>query len=408
MIKKVRIQKFMSVDEATLELGQINIFIGPTDSGKSTLMRAIDAVITNKFPAATYATHGSQRYAIAIVTEKGVVQIIKSKSTQYQTVTIDGEEKISKEFNAVGRETPPEVKQILNMPYLPISDTEVLDVLYQSQHKPFFLITENRDVFSKVIALISNADKLRSLEKLVNSDILINKRNVTQLKDAVLDYDRTIAVREVEVSNLEKYKNLNLVYIDLLKSSEEAQTKISKLTSLIELNKELAFLERQSSVKQVSIQDTSELAHRVSQISSLRDSFSQLQISIPDNISVPEFLPISVTALAQAFEDSVAQVPEKVNVPEFKHAKLQQLREFLAESSTLLPSKVEDRQFNFSKFVELRTVIKNLIDINSALQALEDVKEQIKSQVSELEGSICPVCGNVLDVEHLNNITENV
>jgi energy-coupling factor transporter ATP-binding protein EcfA2 len=398
----------MSVDEATLELGQINIFIGPTDSGKSTLMRAIDAVITNKFPAATYATHGSQRYAIAIVTEKGVVQIIKSKSTQYQTVTIDGEEKISKEFNAVGRETPPEAKQILNMPYLPISDTEVLDVLYQSQHKPFFLITENRDVFSKVIALISNADKLRSLEKLVNSDILINKRNVTQLKDAVLDYDRTIAVREVEVSNLEKYKNLNLVYIDLLKSSEEAQTKISKLTSLIELNKELAFLERQSSVKQVSIQDTSELAHRVSQISSLRDSFSQLQISIPDNISVPEFLPISVTALAQAFEDSVAQVPEKVNVPEFKHAKLQQLREFLAESSTLLPSKVEDRQFNFSKLVELRTVIKNLIDINSALQALEDVKEQIKSQVSELEGSICPVCGNVLDVEHLNNITENV
>jgi hypothetical protein len=342
------------------------------------------------------------------VTEKGVVQIIKSKSTQYQTVTIDGEEKISKEFNAVGRETPPEVKQILNMPYLPISDTEVLDVLYQSQHKPFFLITENRDVFSKVIALISNADKLRSLEKLVNSDILINKRNVTQLKDAVLDYDRTIAVREVEVSNLEKYKNLNLVYIDLLKSSEEAQTKISKLTSLIELNKELAFLERQSSVKQVSIQDTSELAHRASQISSLRDSFSQLQISIPDNISVPEFLPISVTALAQAFEDSVAQVPEKVNVPEFKHAKLQQLREFLAESSTLLPSKVEDRQFNFSKLVELRTVIKNLIDINSALQALEDVKEQIKSQVSELEGSICPVCGNVLDVEHLNNITENV
>lgn len=408
MIRKVRIQKFMSVDEATLELGQINIFIGPTDSGKSTLMRAIDAVITNKFPAATYATHGSSKYAIAIVTERGVAQLIKSKSTQYQTVTIEGEDKISKEFNAVGRETPPEVKQILNMPYLPISDTEVLDVLYQSQHKPFFLITENRDVFSKVIALISNADKLRSLEKLVNSDILINKRNVTQLKEAVLDYDRTIAVREVEVSNLEKYKNLNLVYIDLLKSSEEAQTKIGKLTSLIDLNKELAFLERQSSVKQVSIKDTSELVHRTSQISSLRDSYSQLQISIPDKLSVPEFLPISVGILSQAFEDSITQVPEKVTLPEFKHSKLHQLREFLTEASTLLPYKVEDKQFNFSKLVELRTVIKNLIDLNSALQALEDVKEQIKSQVSELEGSICPVCGNVLDVEHLNNITENV
>lgn len=408
MIKKVRIQKFMSVDDATLELGQINIFIGPTDSGKSTLMRAIDAVVTNKFPAATYATHGSQKYAIAIVTDKGVVQIVKSKSTQYQTVVIDGEEKISKEFNAVGRETPPEVKQILNMPYLPISENEVLDVLYQSQHKPFFLITENRDVFSKVIALISNADKLRSLEKLVNSDILINKRNVTQLKDAVLDYDRTIAVREVEVSNLEKYKNLNLIYIDLLKSSEEVQTKIGKLTSLIELNKELVLLERQSSIKQVSIQDTSELAHRAAQLVSLRDAFSQFQINVPEKVNQPEFLPVSVAVLSQAFDEAVEPVPYKVTIPQFRHEKIEQIKQFIADSSVELPSRVEDQQFNFAKLVELRTVIKNLIDVNSTLQALEDVKEQIKSQVSELEGSVCPVCGNVLDLEHLNNITENV
>lgn len=32
MIKKVRIQKFMSVDNVTLEFGDINVFVGPTDS----------------------------------------------------------------------------------------------------------------------------------------------------------------------------------------------------------------------------------------------------------------------------------------------------------------------------------------------------------------------------------------
>lgn len=52
MIQKIRIQNFRSIQDATVELGKVNLFIGPNNSGKSNMLKGIElmAGVLKKYP----------------------------------------------------------------------------------------------------------------------------------------------------------------------------------------------------------------------------------------------------------------------------------------------------------------------------------------------------------------------
>lgn len=401
MIKKVRIQKFMSVDNVTLEFGDINVFVGPTDSGKSVVMRALQAVITNQFPAARYASHGEPKYAVAIVTESGVVQLLKSKSTQYQVITNKDGELHKEQFNAVGRDIPLEAKKVLNMPLLPLSDTETLEVLYQSQHKPFFLITEDRATFSKVIALISNADKLRELEKLANSDILSTKRTITQLKDSIVDYDRVIATKEVYISSLKDFSGLSSDVDASLKEAREVQDKILKLKELASVNDNIELLSVKSSLESFNLEAFDKSFNSATKVVSLKEYFEQSTLDVPSFVQVPEFAKIQISYLAKVFNESIIETSETIAQPNFMFAQISELTNLVADLSkdTLTPLDVPE--FVLGTVREIRESILEIIELELNLDALHDLKVEIDSSLSEFDGATCPVCGNIITKEHL-------
>lgn len=404
MIKKLRIQRFMSVEEATLEFSGINVFVGPTDSGKSVILRAIDAILSNTFPAARYAQHGSTTYAIAVSTEFGVAQLVKSRTTKYQVVYRDSEGNLKQdEFNAVGRDIPQEAKQVLAMPLLPISDTETLNVLYQSQHKPFFLITEDRATFSKVIALISNADKLRELEKLVNSDILINKRTTTQLKDAIADYDGAIALKENDLLELKPYSHLADSLAEAVSDSEKVNDEIDKLNELNSTYSKIRSYEETLKLNKFDLVEITKSFESSIKVAQLEENFRTSVTLIPPFVEIPQFAGSTLVQLSHYAPLLVKTIPQQVSIPDFKLSQIQELKAQFILASAKQISQVTIPDFNLAALKELRTKILDIINYQSDLDALHDIYNQVDSELSSLDGQICPVCGSILTKEHLLN-----
>lgn len=360
----------MSVHEQTIPFSSINVFVGKTDSGKSVVQRAIDAVRSNKYPADTYARHGCKEYKIQILTDRGAVSLCKGKTTTYTVAYFDenGNKRIE-EFNAIGRDIPEKVKFILNMNPLKLSDDAELEVLYQPQHKPFFLISEDKGTFSRVISLISSSDKLNKLEKDVNSDILITKRKITQSEEIILDYNTSLDLEKDLLKNLEPYSNIesdsNLV-IDEISSIALQIESLNTICSLINQ------VSKYEDVKHCSLakDNISDSLSTITAISDIRRNLSIVSKEIPENLQKSETLEV-FSKLKEAFKELL-----DLNINQ---------------------EQIEKQQiFDFSEF---KLLLNSLVSINKSLEELDLEKQSLLEERKEIEGQTCPICGNIIHFE---------
>ena len=55
MIKELIIKNFRSIEDLTINLGVINFFIGPNNSGKSNIMKALSLCLGDTYPSVRYS-----------------------------------------------------------------------------------------------------------------------------------------------------------------------------------------------------------------------------------------------------------------------------------------------------------------------------------------------------------------
>lgn len=391
MLKKLKIQKFLSVENQILEFGKINIFIGQTDAGKSIIMRAIDAILNNKYTVATYAKHGSSAYLISALTSSGLVTLKKAATTQY-AVKAPG---IDIVFEAVGKKVPEEAQKILNMPVLPVSETESLDVLYQSQHKPFFLISENRDIFTKVIALISHADKLRDLEKLVNSDVLIVKRKSTALKDVILEYDAQILKQEDVVETLTDATAYLAEFEEFEKVQAELHSKIENLKVVLDKKNLINSI---SVIKdKIDLDELEKLSLLKAKTDKLLNSVNIVKSSNLTTIEQKEFVIPVLEKLCKSVVAAKQVIPEEIGIPSLKDQSiLLKLRDNIQILNQEVPTQIDEVDLK-QHSVKLMEALKELLSISSEISNLEEIKALIDEEMSSLVGQQCPYCGQIIN-----------
>lgn len=363
----------MSVEEQTLNFSDINVFIGKTDAGKSIVLRALQALTDSvKFPADTFARHGCKEYSIKVVTDRGVVELIKGRTTCYRVAYYgDDNLPVRQDFNAVGRDVPEKVQFILNSAPLHLSDDVELDVLYQSQHKPFFLISEDRGTFSRVISLISQSDKLNLLEKNVNSDILIAKREITKNQEIVKDYLAQVEVEKQDLKELTPYSSIEDETEKALTEFRNLETKQANLNLAAECLKTLEFDKSVQKLEKVSHNDVDKISENIRLISVLRKASDDVSAVIPDQIVKFEFSNTS-----------------------------ERLRS-ISNDISLFSVEVEQQQkFTSSDlFVRIRKAAMALTALKLDEEQIKKEEEEIQKEQNQIEGQICPICGNII---HLN------
>lgn len=159
-IDRLKISNFQSLESADLELGPFTVIVGPSNSGKSALLRALKAVVRNvNSPSAVKI--GKTAFTAQVFFGSTVVSIERGKSQSAYRVTLPDESE--EVFTKAGRTVPEEVQKILALP-----TPEGPDLTFSSQIDPPFLLSETGTVAAKMLGDLTNVSKLHAAAKEAN------------------------------------------------------------------------------------------------------------------------------------------------------------------------------------------------------------------------------------------------
>jgi DNA repair exonuclease SbcCD ATPase subunit len=240
MIKSLSLENFQSHKSTTLEFNSgVNVIIGPSDSGKTAIIRALRWLIWNRPLGNAFRSNWSDESIVQIKTKSDTITLSLGKNNKkIYDLNEHG-------FEANGTDVPSEVSEALN----------ISEINLQSQlDKPFLLSDSAGEV-----ALHFN--KIAKLEKinigLVNIESWIREIVFTIGHDVIKDKPATGLIKDLKdkKTELESFQYLNEFEINIVKL-EKQQTILDKkqiesdeLTKLIsKINQKEKEIEKASTI----------------------------------------------------------------------------------------------------------------------------------------------------------------
>ena len=234
MISSLSILNFLSHKETSLELSPgVNIIIGPTDSGKSAIVKALKWVITNRPMGDGMRSSWGGVTFVEIVVD-GEVDIGRLKDEKGNRYT-----RGAQEFNALKGEVPTEVAQALNLS----------DINLQTQFDSHFLLSNSSGEVAQYFNKVAHLDKIdaglqninkwtREIQKKIEYTQGALDGNQERLKNYdVLDSieSRLISLEQKDVRR-ERLLVDRLSLIKTLNNIEEIDQKLEEIEFLGELD----------------------------------------------------------------------------------------------------------------------------------------------------------------------------
>lgn len=167
IIKSLRIENFQSIAQLELELGVITSITGPSDSGKSSIVRALYALSANR-TSDSFAHKGNLPIVVTAVCQGGTVSITRSASGVKYELVKPGER--PKVFSKTEKQVPEEVQAVLGLRRYQLDKDIVLQPALQSQHGGHFLISAPDSVVSKTLGRITRFDLVFTALRRLNAD----------------------------------------------------------------------------------------------------------------------------------------------------------------------------------------------------------------------------------------------
>lgn len=140
MLEEIRISNFQAHQKLRVVFGPgITTIVGPSDVGKSAVIRALRWVATNTPGGDSFVRYGSPGAAVWLVVDGKTVARKRKTGGDVNTYHLD-----SSEFKAFGRGVPDTISAFLNMP----------EVCWQGQHDPSFWFGESAGEVSRQLNAI--------------------------------------------------------------------------------------------------------------------------------------------------------------------------------------------------------------------------------------------------------------
>jgi exonuclease SbcC len=251
MIEQLDIQNFQSHKNTTINFSKgVNTIIGPSDSGKTAIIRALKWVTWNRPLGDAFVRHGEDDCTVMIRNSEGqVVERYKGTKDHY-AVHAGGD---TTKFEAFGKEPPEEIFQCL----------EFDEINLQSQMDSSFLISSNPGEVARHFNRIANIDKIDSSLKSVESwvrkltqDIRANKEEIERLEVELGTFE-----------DLDKAEQRLEVLEGLVSQKSQIKSKIRSVESLLEDLEEIE-------VKKVDYKTTASYADDVDYLIELYNTHS--------------------------------------------------------------------------------------------------------------------------------------
>lgn len=238
MIKSVEIKNFENHEHTVFTdfSPNFNLICGPSDCGKTAVIRAIKTVSFNEFNAGSVRI-GAKYCEITITTERGIVTARRGKNINEWDVTPIGKETVY--YKSAGKGILEDVAEIIGLKVIQLGDIKI-KVNVMDQLESHFMMSEiegkeaSGSLRAQIIDEISGLSGIEPLIKEIGTDHLRLKKEVTALEEENSELIDKLHKEE----ELQKEEEVLSQAEALLKKNVDLKTKIRDMNLLTNLNSE--------------------------------------------------------------------------------------------------------------------------------------------------------------------------
>lgn len=392
MIKSIRLRNFQAHDDTTIEFHDgVNAITGKTDSGKTSCIRALKWVLTNRPSGTSIVNHNAfvdgKQIApciVTIVTDKAIIE--HERDAKYNRYTVNGQV-----FDAVGTDVPEEVQAALNLD----------DINIQYQLDMPFLLTETAGEVGRILNKLVKLDDIDSTLRNINS--YAKSKNAEKKR---VEYELEQVTAEIEAIDLEgittlvetgelveelidtmgekcrKIHDLSLNISRLQETLAENRVQLASASLLDEWHK--IYLLRKDAHQQASTIDT--YIRDIAAIESRMNAMKKLAgIKTKDiDMQVDSYTKI---------KNKIVTLDRLVSDLEKTQAKVDKSIKIVAIDTTTIDKLVKDLKKVNTAINSLDTISKDAVILS---KQTKQTKQSIKTEeetLKEMIGDVCPVCG---------------
>ena len=412
MLESIRIENFESHENTIVKFGKgFNLVWGKSDSGKSSILRALAVAVNNQF-SSKMVREGFAYCEIEVTTDKGKVNCKRGEGVNKWLVT--DSQGVEHSFDKIGKSVPDLASEVLGMKEKQWGKklNELPNFMFQDEkHYMLSEIGGEKSTSNMVARLMDKTIGLGGIEELVkeiSSNILKNRKQITELQN-----------KQSVIKSGMLPEDIIETYEDKLKSIKKTRDEI------LELEDKIKFIEDFLSIKNEFDKKRNHFLEIERSLSEVQTEYEdcKCQLNLIDNIN--EY--VNVKSNLDKSNEKLSLVIEELNVEnELSECKEQivifeKIDDFINVSDNLRNKKskleltkeklcIEDelKEVNekIKKYWDFQELVNEILFLSGKLKTnkvkLEDVSNETEKTEHELheikdELGVCPICGKTFD-----------
>jgi len=381
---KISGKNFQSWKSFDLPVSGFTVIIGPSDRGKSAIIRSLKGILRNEV-SASHITFGEKEATVTLKPETGdTIELTRNlKTTLYKV----GEEEFSKLAGGV----PPDVSN------LKCNEVDVngvkLDPIFAGQFDQQFMLNMTPSELNSIFGLFSSTEKLNAGKKVAGAKNTEFNSNAKYLANEILE-------SETKVHNLNalmlRFETLNSQIDALVQTIEDTQASATNVEALHFSKQFIVFLNKVIAVDIPSIEEIEGTINTIRQLSTYAKKKQYVSgLSGITTKKVGKIEGLTEQSHLVSNVDSLIKLKIKINAlptittDGLKTAKVKEL---------------SDSSLNLGKYV---SALGEVVRIKDQLKTNKTEYKRIAGEIASLKtnGVECPECGNFFQLgdEHGNH-----
>ena len=450
ILKSVTIKNFQSHEDTKVEFKDgLNVIIGESNTGKTSILRAIKWVIDNDPSGSDFITTGANECEVTVEFDDGTK--LTRRRTRKDTGTYEVTGKTEQPdgtitywndtYRGFSNDIPVEVSNIHQMPKINLTKDLSMHLNMMSQLDGPFLIADSPQVRASVIGRLTGTQVIDLAIKDVNKAILDNSKEINVYKQQKQDAEYALSLVNIDVISrfYEKLDKLNTYVANNFGVLEEAMTTFDKANNTkMKVNDYMTLLYAQENTvkllsgwiailsyvdNQKNISDThKEYVNTYNKIINFKNSLVKLNAIT----SLKKFTDISSDRISK-----LGRIQEICNKYYSIKQSLDNDKKFLSDYTNMVNNQqnakkcLEDilKYYNFSLNVNNNSssLITKYNTLKMSIERNEEILKNCNTEIDKLnkeinklnkqqlklikENNICPCCGQKLSSkEHIINV----
>ncbi len=384
MTTKISIENFQSIKKADFEIDGFTVIVGKNNIGKSAVIRAIDAALTNQ-SGNEFIRYGEKKTKVKILKDDLDIEWEKGSTATY---------KVNKEvFTKLNRAIP---QPLIDAGFekMDIGNQKV-SPLMASQFEALFLIHENGGTITEALASLYKIDTLSIADDLC-------QKTLRSQKSLLKTRDGDLKDLKGKLENYKDFEETKKEVEEILKKNDELETLKSEILQIQKMEEGLGMLTKTITnlkpITGVKIPDLKKIEKELSGMEWLRDKDNELQ-KLKDQLKkLKDAKTVKVPDISSINVEEIHQLQEWEKVVAESTAEIKTQQEFLDSFNLDFITKgLEDVENLMKDYSEIKDIEEPFMETATQAKSLREefrnISDQLKEKQNELaEIKVCPTC----------------